>query len=458
MSIKNNFNIIYIHTHDSGNIFSPYGYKSPTKNIEEFSKDALLFKKAFCTSPTCSPSRSGLLTGMYPHSNGMLGLANRGFSLKDYKWHLVSLLKNHNYTTALCGIQHEYGAYSDHKGGAKAIGYNFDITTENNYERQEDYYLWDIANAKSATNWIKENGSEKKFFLSFGMFSTHRKFPDINKEVINENFTKAPYPIPDLEETRHEHAKFLTSSYYADECFGLLINTLKEKGLYDNTIIIFTTDHGIPYPYSKCNLFDTGLEVALIMRVPDSSENGSVIDNLVSQVDIFATLCDLTGIPKPERLEGKSFSKYFYGNKESHRDEIFGEINFHTSYEPVRCIRTNKYKYIKYYDDEYLKINVSNIDVSPTKEILLENGLLFQDKYKDALYDLYNDPGERKNLIDNPNYKEIIEHLQSRLLKWQKKTNDPLLNGQIKIEKTWKVNKKTSSEPSSKNMDDYEQV
>ena len=93
MNNVKNYNIVYIHTHDSGNIFSPYGYDSPTENIEEFAKDAVVFKKAFCTSPTCSPSSSGLLTGMYPHSNGMLGLANRGFSLKDYGWHLVSHLR-----------------------------------------------------------------------------------------------------------------------------------------------------------------------------------------------------------------------------------------------------------------------------------------------------------------------------------------------------------------------------
>ena len=452
-----NYNIVYIHTHDSGTVFSPYGYDSPTENIENFAKEAVVFKKAFCTSPTCSPSRSGLLTGMYPHSNGMLGLANRGFALKDYSWHLVSHLKKNLYKTVLCGIQHEYGSYSDHKGGAAAIGYDFDITSENNYEYQEDYYLWDTANAENVSEWIKENGSNQNFFLSFGMFSTHRKFPEINKEIINENFVKAPYPVPDFEETRNEHAKFLTSAYYADKCFGLIIKALRDNTLYENTIIIFTTDHGIPYPYAKCTLFDSGLEVALIMRVPASPKNGSVTDTLVSQVDIFATLCDLTGLEKPERLQGKSFSEFFTGKSDKHRDEIYGEINFHTSYEPVRCIRTENYKYIKYYDEEYLKINVSNIDVSETKKLLLENDLLSQEKYSEALYDLYNDPGERKNLINNHEYKGILEDLRKRLLKWQEETKDPLLSDGIKISKNWKINKKTSHEPSSKNPEDYEQ-
>ena len=194
------------------------------------------------------------------------------------------------------------------------------------------------------------------------------------------------------------------------------------------------------------------------MRVPASPKNGSVTDTLVSQVDIFATLCDLTGLEKPERLQGKSFSEFFTGKSDKHRDEIYGEINFHTSHEPVRCIRTENYKYIKYYDEEYLKINVSNIDVSETKKLLLENDLLSQEKYSEALYDLYNDPGERKNLINNHEYKGILEDLRKRLLKWQEETKDPLLSDGIKISKNWKINKKTSHEPSSKNPEDYEQL
>ena len=193
------------------------------------------------------------------------------------------------------------------------------------------------------------------------------------------------------------------------------------------------------------------------MRVPGSRKNGSVTDTLVSQVDIFATLCDLINTEKPERLQGESFSEFFTGNSDRHRDEIYGEINFHTSYEPVRCIRTENYKYIKYYDNDYLKINVSNIDVSETKKLLLENGLLSQEKYSEALYDLLNDPGERKNLINNQEYKDILENLRTKLLKWQEETDDPLLSGEIKISGNWKINKKTSHEPSSKNPEDYEQ-
>lgn len=86
-------NVIYIHTHDSGKVLSPYGYDVPTPSLQKFAEDATIFRQAYCVGPTCSPSRAGLLTGMYPHSNGMYGLSQRGFKLHDYNQHLVNFLK-----------------------------------------------------------------------------------------------------------------------------------------------------------------------------------------------------------------------------------------------------------------------------------------------------------------------------------------------------------------------------
>ena len=100
-------NIIYIHTHDSGRYLQPYGYPVETPNMMRLAQGSTLFRKACCAGPTCSPSRAALLTGTYPHCNGMLGLAGRGFSLRDYDMHLVRWLSKHGYLTALSGIQHE---------------------------------------------------------------------------------------------------------------------------------------------------------------------------------------------------------------------------------------------------------------------------------------------------------------------------------------------------------------
>ena len=448
-------NVIYIHTHDTGKIISPYGYKVPTINLEEFSKDATLFQNAFCVSPTCSPSRSSMLTGMYPHQVGMLGLSQRGFVIDDSK-HLVKHFNKHNYTTALCGIQHESGWYLDHELGAKKLGYQVNLTNDNSTYRQEDLGEWDMLNAKSMANWISEYDDEKPFFASFGMYSTHRRYPDNIDSTIDVNNVNPPYPMVNNKQTREDFSKFMTSAKIADECFKEVIDALKKSNKYENTIILFTTDHGLANPFSKCNLFDSGTAVSLIMRVPDCNSNGKVVDNLVSHIDIYPTLCDLLKFEKPNWLQGKSFAKSFDDIDQATRSEIFTEINFQTSYEPIRSVRTSRYKYIRYYDEDYLKINLSNIDESVCKDFFLNNDLSKKEKYSEALYDLYYDIGERNNLFDNVEYFDIINELKKSLETEMIKSNDPLIHGEIKYNSQWKVNKKQCITASSKNSEDYE--
>ena len=137
-------NVIYINTHDSGRVLSPYGYDIPTDNLKEFAKDALTFTNTYCVRPTCSPSRAGLLTGTYPHQNGMLGLAQRGFSLAKPENHLANFLKNNGYTTCLSGIQHEYGWYLDlEENGLHDLGYENILTTSSKEFVKEDLHIWD---------------------------------------------------------------------------------------------------------------------------------------------------------------------------------------------------------------------------------------------------------------------------------------------------------------------------
>jgi N-sulfoglucosamine sulfohydrolase len=447
-------NIIYINTHDTGRIISPYGYDVPTPNLRQFATDATLFTQSYCTSPTCSPSRSALLSGMYPHQNGMLGLAQRGFKM-DYSKHLVNFLNNNDYHTVLCGIQHEAGSYLEHEEGARIIGYKEDITCSNSDYRQEDLTIWDQKNADEVAQWIAGYDREKPFFISYGMYATHRRYPDIIDNEINENMVNPPYPIPNVPETRRDHARYMTSAKSADLCFGKVIQSLKDNGLYEDTIVIFTTDHGLANPFAKCTLFDTGIGVSLIMRVPSSSTKGTVIDNLISNIDVFPTLCDLLGLEKPFYLEGKSFAESFHDPKAPTRDEVFGEINFHTSYEPVRCVRTKRYKYIRYYDPSYLLVNQSNIDESLSKDFLANNDLERFIKYEEALYDLYYDTGERNNLINDSRYDSIKLELKDKLDFHLRSTNDSILQGEIPISQEWKVNKKECRQASSKDMSDY---
>ena len=447
-------NIVYIHTHDSGRILSPYGYNTPTPSLQGFAEDALLFRQMYCVGPTCSPSRAALLTGTYPHQNGMLGLSQRGFSLTDYERHLVRFLNRHNYQTVLCGIQHEAGSYLDHESGAKAIGYGLNITNPNGRYRQEDLVHWDYENAGTAAAWIEAYDEDRPFFLSFGFYATHRRYPDTLAEGIDPAYVMPPPPVFDAPAAREDYAAYLTSAAWFDKGLGLIIESLKRSKHYEDSIIVFTTDHGIAMPFCKCSLFDSGIGVSFIMRVPGSPSRGKVTDTLVSHIDMFPTFCDLLGLPKPDYLEGASFSQVFENPSFEPREEVFAEINFHTSYEPCRSVRTKRYKYIRYYDD-YLKINCSNADNSPTKSYYIHNGLEDRVKEREALYDLLYDPGERRNLIANEELQTIAKVLREKLDSFQKKTEDPLLEGAIGIRPGWKVNRPECVDPSSRDPEDY---
>lgn len=449
------YNLIYIHTHDSGKIFSVYGYDVPSNNLKKFSNDSITFNNMYCVNPTCSPSRASLLTGMYPHQNGMLGLAQRGFSLNNINQHLCQFLKKNNYHTVLSGVQHEVGFYLNVED-SNGLGYDEVITDDIAGYNKSDLFLWDKKNAHNVCEWLRKYDNKKQnFFISFGMNCTHRPFPENIDDSINENYVKPCAPIYNNKENRSDYAKYLTAAKYADECFGMVIDSLKKSKHYDDTIVIFTTDHGIAMPFHKCTLSDKGIGVSMLMRVPTSIKRGVSTDILLSQIDIFPTLCDLMHLEKPTYLEGKSFAKLFTEGIEDSDSEIFAEINFHTSYEPVRAIRTSRYKYIKYYD-EYLNINYSNIDTSSVKNFYMNHGLRQFKKEKEALYDLYYDPDEQNNLIDDENYTEIINDLKKRLVCFQIKTKDPLLNGKIPILSNYKVNKKDCLEATSRNPEDYE--
>lgn len=451
-------NIIYIHTHDSGKVLSPYGYDVPTPSLQAFAEESTLFRQAYCVGPTCSPSRAGLLTGMYPHSNGMYGLSQRGFQLHDYSQHLVNFLKSEDYHTVLCGIQHEAGKYTDHAEAAQIIGYDQNISADNTDMTEQELVEWDYENAHSVSEWLKNVDNDKPFFLSYGLFATHRKFPEegFEGQQFDPKYIMPPTPLPETETVREDYAGYLRSASWFDRSFEVVIDTLKAEGLYEDSIIIFTTDHGLAFPFGKCTLFDSGIGVSLIMRVPGSAMNGEAVDGMVSQVDIFPTLCELIGAEQPSYLQGVSFADMFQTKNLETREEVFAEINYHTSYEPARSIRTKRYKYIRFFDEDYLKINRTNIDNSTSKVFYHENGLDQVVKPKEGLYDLLYDTGERNNLAGDPEHLELLEDMRRRLDAYQKKTNDPILSGHFDVRPEWKVNKKETYNPSSKDPEDYE--
>jgi N-sulfoglucosamine sulfohydrolase len=426
-------NILYLHTHDSGRFLQPYGHAIPTPNLMSLAQEGILFRNCFCAAPSCSASRSAMLTGMNPHSAGMIGLAHRGFALKDPRQHLVYYLAEYGYETVLCGVQHEIAS-----GREKELGYTripqhdeppVGEAPGNPQQALDRRVARDYANACAAADYLRQPKSHP-FFLSVGLNSTHFDLP-LPARDINPNYVQPPPTLPDNAITRNDMAGYHTLARQADQCFGLVLEALQQSAFADDTLVLFTTDHGIAFPWMKCTLYDTGIGVGLILRFPGGKHCGIVMDALVSHLDVFPTLCAVTGLPMPEWLEGHSLLPLLEGHTNRVREEIFAEVTYHAAYEPMRCIRTERYKYIRYFDD-FRDTVKPNIDWSPSKDFLIENGL--GERTHDPaemLFDLYFDPTERANQAGNPRYASIRQDLADRLQHWMEKTDDPLLQGRV---------------------------
>lgn len=410
-------NVIYMHTHDSGRYLSPYGYAVPTPNVMEFAKSATLFRQAYCAGPTCSPSRAALLTGMNPHECGMQGLAHRGWRLNDYSKHMANVLKSAGFHTALCGIQHV-------SPDAEMIGYDeiignrrFDMGEKDSAMRR-----FDLGNTDAACAWIARQ--KGPFFLSFGMFATHRDYE--KPEDIDPDYVAPPAPLYDCPAIRRDMAEYHASAKLADECYGRVLGAIDEAGIREETMVILTTDHGIAFPHMKCNLFDTGCGVALMIRLPKGHRQIKATDALVSHLDVFPTVCDLAGIEKPDWLEGASLLPLMAGEADKVRDEVFLEVTYHAAYEPMRAVRTVRHKLIRRYD-YHNSIVPANIDDGYSKAFLMGAGYGEATKPREALYDLWLDPMERENLAGDPRYSAVFRDLAGRLERWMLRTNDPLV-------------------------------
>lgn len=401
-------NIIYIHSHDTGRYVEPYGYAIPT------------------------PSRAALLTGTYPHENGMFGLAHRGWALNDYREHIIHLLREHGYTSALAGVQH----VANHNDSEpwKQIGY--------------DEYLGHANVAEQvASEWLTRRDGTP-FFLSVGFAETHREFPELTeKEAKSAAYVRPPSPLPDTPETRLDMAAYAKMAATLDRKIGVVLDALEQSGQAENTLVICTTDHGIAFPKMKCNLTDHGTGTMLIMRGPGGFRDGGVVDAMTSHLDIYPTICELLHIEPPPRLRGASLLPLVGGRTDRLHDELFFEVNYHASYEPMRSVRTDRYRYVRRFDGRLRQI-LPNIDNSSSKDYLVAKGFDRIRPPEEMLFDLVMDPSESNNLCADASMSGVAAELSSRLDRFMRDTDDPLLDGYVLPSATAKVTWPDASSPS----------
>jgi N-sulfoglucosamine sulfohydrolase len=404
-------NILYLHSHDTGRYVQPYGYAVPTPRIQGLAEQGVLFRQAFCAASTCSASRACLLTGQYAHTNGMLGLAHRGWSLNDYTHHIVHTLRQVGYHSTLIGEQH--------------ISKRPDVI---GYDRVVKISTSRVDDVAPVTIDILRNAPAEPFFLSVGFFETHREF--FRPVAGDDHYARPPANLPDTGETRRDMAAFTASARSLDRGVGAVLDALDDTGLARNTLVICTTDHGIAFPGAKATLSDRGIGVMLMLRGPGGFAGGKASDALVSHIDLYPTICDMLEIPHPDWLQGRSLMPIVTGAVQEVRDAVFAEGTYHAAYEPQRAIRTPRWKLIRRFGDRRLPV-LPNIDDSPSKEVWLRDGFGEREIAPLQLYDLVFDPNEACNVIDRPELEPVVQHLGARLERWMRGTGDPLLDGPV---------------------------
>ena len=425
-------NVIYLNSHDTGRHVSPYGHAVETPAFARFAEEGVLFRQAFSAAPTCSPSRAALLTGLPPHEAGMLGLAHRGFALKDYGQHVVTTLKQAGYHAALAGFQH-VERWSENR-----IGYDEKLPKTGGGDE----------GATAAANWLRDRSPDAgPFYLEIGLTTTHRTSGrDIQwhngraSPTGDPRFVRVPAPLPDEPEVRRDYADFAVAVARLDRFYDEVLTALDEAGHAGNTLVIITTDHGIAFPRMKCSLSDHGTGVLLAIRGPKGSpfRGGRAIDALVDHLDVFPTICDACGIAPPPWLRGRSLTPLADGTLDATRadalhDATFSDVTYHAAYEPKRSIRTPRWRYERRFDPEKTTPVLPNCDPSISKDLLRSRGWAGRELPRESLFDLTFDPTEACNVVHDPANVEVLNDLRNRLVQWMRETGDPLLFGPVPV-------------------------
>jgi len=419
---KNRPNILLVITHDTGRHLGCYGRDAPSPNLDKLAEEGIKFTNAFCTAPQCSPSRASVLTGLMPHRHGLIGLAHRGFRLRNDVLLLPKLLSQAGYSTHLFGVQHET---------------TWDRVSELGYQH---VHRPDGLSCLKVTPLLLDFLSKEPpqpFFASVGFTETHRPFPKLEQTPPQ---VKVPPFLPDEPDVQRDIAELNEAVKRVDESVGQIVEALKKHRLWDNTLIIFTTDHGIAFPGAKATLFDPGIEIALIMHGPDEFSGGKVIDAMVSNADLMPTLCEVAGIEPPAEIDGKSLLPLVRGEVAKLHERIFVELTYHAAYDPMRGIRTERFKYIRSFADRPFWLP-PNVDNGLTKDWYKRNRPeVFQTpRPKEMLFDLQSDPLERNNLVGEPKFEPVLNELRSALDRWMEATDDPIRLGHVRPPKGARV-------------------
>jgi arylsulfatase A-like enzyme len=404
--------------HDVG----PYGGTDVrTPSIDRLAKEGLKFQWAFAASPTCTPARSAMYTGMYPMRNGAHAnhsLINPGVAT------LPQVMGKLGYRVVLAG--------KSHIGPREQFPFEY-LEGANVMPPGKKGVLWTDLNTERVDRLLKEHDRSKPLCLIVASHSPHVYW--LENEGYDPAKIKVPPYLVDTPETRRARCKYYTDVTHMDEQMGAVRASLEKYGYAENTLFAFTADQGAQWPFSKWSCYEAGMRAPLLVSWPGHTKAGAVTGAMVSLIDLMPTFVEAAGGQAMSGIDGKSFLGVIEGKAERHREEVYAA---HTgdkemNHAPMRAIRTGRYKYIanlrpdvrytnhisngiaadgRDYWDSWVKLGETDAAVAKVVE-------RFYVKPAEELYDLEADPFELRNLAGEAGNAGVLKELREKVTKWR---------------------------------------
>lgn len=390
-----------------------------TPGLDALAAAGTRFTYAFCTTSSCSASRSVILSGLHNHATGQYGHEHsfHHFRTFDRVRTLPALLSEAGYRTMCAGKYHV----------APREVYPFDTFLR----------VGNPADMAEACRDLIAADDPRPFFLYFCTTEPHRPFRREGSAPVDPGDVIVPPYLPDIPECREELAQYYGSVERADRGLVRLMEILKETGRWDDTLIIYISDNGIAFAGAKTTCYEPGLRLPCVVRNPYAQRRGVVSDAMITWADLTPTILDFAGaLPEKPWFHGRSFLGVLEQERAAGWDEMYASHTFHeiTMYYPMRVVRGRRWKLIYNIAHRLQYPFASDLQASSTWQAVLERGLekygqrsieAYLHRPEFELYDLENDPHEVVNLADAPEHAQVLEALQAKLRAFQKQTRDP---------------------------------
>jgi len=411
--------------------------KDTTPNMDRLARESLRFNHAHVQVGNCMPSRNVMFSGRYPHNNRVEGF----YPIKDPQYPvLADIMKAGGYFT---GIRHKVShstPYHPYPAWDLVLDKRPDDEPGHNKNAESYYHSTQqgIAAAKKAG---------KPFYLNINISDPHKPFynespPDPNKpsRVFTADEVPVPGFLPDDSAIREELALYYSSVRRADDCLGRILQALEESGESQRTLVMFLSDHGMPLPFAKTQLYYHSTRTPWMVRWPGVTKAGAVDDfHMISGVDMLPTLLDIVGLRHPSGLDGRSFEPVLRGHKQDGRDFVVTEYNENAGgfRHPMRAIVTREFGYIfnPWSNGERFMATATKgtatyrrmQTMAKSDPLVAARLKLFDHRVPEELYHYASDPDALTNLIERPEHRAERDRLTKALEQWMVKSGDPML-------------------------------